>query len=222
EVETLVCDRRHQRVDRAVLYVMVDEGLRRDEAAREGDVGDAGIGLARELNGRLLRQALRELVARIHEYRRDAIIEIAGELGVGREVHPAEFLDRRLQRRQGTGNDVAVRIEKVETVGERRKLVGAGRLTLDREADKVLRRLAILPVHAEQRHAVAAMQLERERRTGIRTQHLETRGSPIRGGRRLNRVGGWWHRLRARQRGRGKRLGLGRLRRRRLGLGCGL
>ncbi len=38
EVEALGGERRHQRVDRAVLDIAVDEGLRGDEAAREGDV----------------------------------------------------------------------------------------------------------------------------------------------------------------------------------------
>jgi hypothetical protein len=65
------------------------------------------------------------------------------------------------------------RIEEAEPVVQREKLAPAGLLILDREADKVLRRLAVLPVHGDERHAFAAMQLQREERRGVGAFHLE-------------------------------------------------
>ena len=177
EVETLGGDRRHQRVDRAVLDIAVDEGLRGDEAAREGDVGDAGIGFARELDRDLLWLAGTELILRIHEHGRDAIFEVADEIGIAWEMHPAEFLDRRFKRRERGRIDIAGRIEEAEPVVQRVILAAAGLLILDREADKVLRRLAILPVHGDERHAFAAMQLQREQRLVVRAFDLEARRS---------------------------------------------
>ena len=102
EVQALSGDWRHQRLDRAVLDIAVHEGLRRDKAAREGDVGDAGIGFTRELDRDLLWLATTELLLGIHEHRRDAIFEVAGEIGIAWEMHPAEFLDRRLSASRAT------------------------------------------------------------------------------------------------------------------------
>ena len=80
--------------------VSIDEGLRRHEAAGEGDVELARIGLAPELDGGLLRLAVAQLVGVVHEDRGDSVDEFAGELGVAREMHPTEFLDRREPGRQ--------------------------------------------------------------------------------------------------------------------------
>jgi hypothetical protein len=91
-------------------------------------------------------------------------------------MHPTEFLDRRLKRRETGRIDVAGRIEEAEPVVQREKLGPAGLLILDREADKVLRRLAVLPIHGDERHAFAAMQLQREERRGVGAFHLEARG----------------------------------------------
>ncbi|MGB8901512.1 MAG: hypothetical protein WCC90_20720 [Methylocella sp.] len=79
-------------------------------------------------------------------------------------MHPAEFLDRRFKRRERGRIDIAGHIEEAEPIVQRVILVAARLMILDREADKVLRRLAVLPVHGDERHAIAAMQLQRERR----------------------------------------------------------
>src|SRR5437016_14570622 len=117
--------------------------------------------------------AATELILGIHEHRCDAIVEVAGEIGIAWEMHPAEFLDRRLKRRERGRIHIAGRIEEAEPVVQRVILVAARLLILDREADKVLRWLAILPVHGDKRHAIAAMQLQRKRRLGVRALDLE-------------------------------------------------
>src|SRR5208283_3835817 len=95
------------------------------------------------------------------------------EIGIAWEMHPSEFLDRRFKRRERGRVDIAGRIEEAEPVVQRVILAAAGLLILNREADKVLRRLTVLPVHGDERHAIAAMQLQRERRVVVRSFDLE-------------------------------------------------
>jgi hypothetical protein len=84
----------------------------------------------------------------------------------------------RLKRRERAGIDIAGGIEETEPVVQSIILASAGLLIFDREADKVLRRLAILPVLCDERHAFAAMQLQRERRVAVRAFYLEQSPSP--------------------------------------------
>src|SRR5262245_1623919 len=66
-----------------------------------------------------------------------------------------------------------MRAGKGDAVLQGKEAVAAGFLVLDREADKIPRRLALPPVHREQRHAVAAMQLQREGRRRVRAADLK-------------------------------------------------
>jgi hypothetical protein len=75
--------------------VAIDKRLRRHEAAGEGDIELAWKSLAPKRDRRLLKIAVAQLVGVVHEDRSDAIHELAGEIGVAREMHPAEFLYRR-------------------------------------------------------------------------------------------------------------------------------
>ena len=85
--------------DRTLRLVALHERLRGDVAAGERDVQLARKGLAPQLDRRVLRLAVAELPGDVHEDGGHAIEELAGELGVPREVHPAELLDRREQGR---------------------------------------------------------------------------------------------------------------------------
>jgi hypothetical protein len=84
---------RQQLGDVAVLRETVDKGLRRNKPASESHVELTGIGLSSQLHGRLLRRTVAEYVVVIHEHRRDAVDEVAGQLGVEGEMNPAPFLD---------------------------------------------------------------------------------------------------------------------------------
>src|SRR5207237_2303572 len=66
-----------------------------------------------------------------------------------------------------------VRAREADSVRQDEEPLTAGLLILDREADEVLRRLARLPVHGEERHAVAAMDLQGEERCRVLPDDLE-------------------------------------------------
>ena len=104
-------------------------------------------------------------------------MEVPRQFGIEWEMHPAEFLDRRLKRRKRGRIDVSGRVEEVDPVVQREELVAARLLIFDREANKVLWRLAGLPVHGDERHSFAAMKLQREERLGVRAFDLEARTS---------------------------------------------
>lgn len=85
--------------DRAGGLVAIDEGLRRHEAAREGDIELTGVGLPAQFDRRFLRNPVAQLVAGVHEDRRDAVDELTGQFGIAGKMHPAEFLNWRQHRR---------------------------------------------------------------------------------------------------------------------------
>ena len=159
--------RRDQLVDRAELFEAIHERLRRHEAAGEGDVELAGKGVAPKLDGGFLRIALTQRVVVVHEHGRDAVHELAVQVGVAREMHPTEFLDGRGHGRQPLRIDRAVDPRECDAVLQRKEAVAVGRPMLDRETHEILGRLALLPVHPEQGHPVAAMQFEGKERRRI-------------------------------------------------------
>ena len=88
------------------------------------------------------------------------IDEFAGKLGVAREMHPPEFLDRRKPSGQAVGIDRAIDAGKAQAVLQRKELGTAGLFVLDCEADEVLRGFPTPPVHRDEGHPVAAVKLE--------------------------------------------------------------
>ncbi len=164
-----------QGVDGAVLGEAVDEGLRRDEAAGERDVELTRVGLAGQHDLGGLGLAVAQHAGAVHEHRRHPVGERPGQLGMYGEVHPAELLERRPQRRLRVRVDRPVRGREREPVGQREEPLAAGLVVLDREPDEVGRRLALFPVHAQQHHALAAVQLEREQGRRILRRDLEVR-----------------------------------------------
>ena len=173
ERQAVIGLRRQESLDRPLGFVAIDERLRRNEAAREGDVELTRIGLAPELDRGLLRLAIAESVAVVHEHRRDPVEERPGELGVSREMHPAELLDRGQPRRQRLVVDAARHGAEREPVLEGEKRRSARLPVLDGEAHEILWGLAALPVHGQQSHAVAPVELEREQRRRILSTDLE-------------------------------------------------
>ncbi len=95
ERQTRVAVGRQQRRDRPELVEPVDERLRRDEPPREGDVELPRVRLTAQLDRHVLRFADAQLVVVVHEDGRHPVDELAFELGVAGEVHPAELLDGR-------------------------------------------------------------------------------------------------------------------------------
>jgi hypothetical protein len=77
-------------------------------------------------------------------------------------MHPTKFLDRRQHRRQlvGAGRTSGAGERKAVFQGE--KFIAAGLLILDGKTHEIQRRLALLPIHRQERHAVTAMDLQRE------------------------------------------------------------
>src|SRR5262249_21077881 len=94
ERQTAVGARGNERREVAVLGVVVDKRLGQHEAAREGHVELAGIGLAPQLNGGLLGEAVAQFALAVHEDRGYPVVKVAVEIGVAREMHPTELLNR--------------------------------------------------------------------------------------------------------------------------------
>src|SRR5262249_16251769 len=94
-------------------------------------------------------------------------------LGVAREVHPAELLDRGEPGRELIGGRIARGRAEREPVLQRIEPVPVGLLVLDGEADEVVWRCFALPVHGEQQHPVPTLELQRERRRIICANGLE-------------------------------------------------
>src|SRR4051794_21374317 len=91
-------------------------------------------------------------------------------------MHPPELLDRREARRQGVRIDRAVLGEKTEPVFQREELVAVRLLVLDGEADEIVGRLPLFPVHRQEGHPLAAMDFQREQRVIVRSRHFEFAG----------------------------------------------
>ena len=152
---------------------VADEGLRRDEAAGKGDVQLAGNGLAHQGKLRLLRFALAQRAGGVHEHRRDAVEEGTVEISAKREMDPAELLDRGLGSADAV---VGYRLAgKADAVVHGLEKLGAGLAVLDGEAREVGRRPTRFPVHAQEHHAVAAVDGQRERRRSILSGNTEVR-----------------------------------------------
>src|SRR5581483_11395718 len=108
---------------------------------------DPRIRVAAERDRCRLLLAVAEGIVRVHEHGRDAVLEVALQAGVEREVHPPELLDRRLERRElPLPLLLALVGGEVQPVVQRIELRAAWLLVLDREADEVVRRRAALPV----------------------------------------------------------------------------
>lgn len=88
-------------------------------------------------------------------------------------MHPAELLDRRFGGADAIfGNRLA---GKADAVMHRLEEISIRLTILDGETDEIDRRPAILPVHPEQHHAVAAMDGQRKKRSGIPAGHTKIR-----------------------------------------------
>jgi hypothetical protein len=113
--------------------VPVDEGLGGDEAPGEGDVQLPGVRLAAELERGLLGLTRLERLLRVHEHRRHPVGEGAGQLGVPREVDPAELWmgDSRVDSVAGSRSR---RHRETDPVLQSKELRPAGLAVLDAEA----------------------------------------------------------------------------------------
>ena len=172
ELVALVGARRNQLREPFLALELVDECLRRDIAAGEGDVDLAGVGLGVDFEARFLRRPWRHLARAVHEMRRHAIGELPLDVRDPREVDPAEGLERRfgariLLRRFARCNRLALARE-VKPVLDRPEGRRFRPPVFDRKADEIVRRPPAPPVHRQQDHAFAAMDLERERSRGDR------------------------------------------------------
>lgn len=88
-------------------------------------------------------------------------------------MHPAEFLNGREPARGAPLVHAAVRIRKVDAVLNWPEAVAVGFFVFEGEADEVSWRLPDLPVHGEERHAVATVQLQREESVGVLRDNLK-------------------------------------------------
>jgi hypothetical protein len=167
---------RQQRRDVAFRLVSIDERLRRHEATRKRHVELAGICFTPQLDRGLLEIAVAQFVGFVHEDRRHAVHEFAGQLGVAREMNPPEFLDRRKPSRELIRIDRAARSGEAEAILQREELNAARLLVFDREPDETGRWLPFLPVHREERHPVAAMDFQGEERSGVGSTDLKVSG----------------------------------------------
>ncbi|WP_218131623.1 hypothetical protein [Nitrosomonas oligotropha] len=60
------------------------------------------------------------------------------------------------------GVELAIGAAKTEAVFQREKSIAAGFLVFDGETNEILWRPAVLPIHGNERHAIAAMKFECE------------------------------------------------------------
>jgi hypothetical protein len=129
--------------------------------------------LAPQFDVGFLRLALAEPVLLIHEDGRHAVGERAIQIRVAGKIHPTEFLNRRNESRQL--NRILLTFPSIEgeTVVQREERIAVGRLGFDGETDEVGRRLPVLPVHREQTHPVAAVELQCEKCLLVLADHLE-------------------------------------------------
>jgi hypothetical protein len=99
--------------------------------------------------------------------------EVAGHIGVTRKVDPAELLNRRKRRRRLVRIDSAIVAREADTVLQDVEPVASGLHIRDRKPDEVVWRLAFLPVHRQENHAFAAVDLERKQRERVLAHYLE-------------------------------------------------
>src|SRR5207248_986386 len=86
---------------------------------------------------------------------------------------PAELLDRRPQRRVLIWIYRSSGPREAKPVLQRPVPVDVGLLVFDPEADKIIGWPTHPPIHGQERHTIAAMNLQRKRRRRIRSENFE-------------------------------------------------